>query len=43
MYTFARGRLQALINCKGLEPVACVDINLSGGIAAIFLILFLLG
>ena len=25
---FARGRLQALINCKGLEPVACVDINL---------------
>ena len=25
---FARGRLQALVNCKGLFPVACVDINL---------------
>lgn len=25
---FAFGRLQALVNCKGLEPVACVDINL---------------
>ena len=25
---FARGRLQALVNCKGLSPVACVDINL---------------
>jgi len=25
---FAHGRLQALVNCKGLEPVACVDINL---------------
>ena len=24
---FARGRLQALVNCRGLEPVACVDIN----------------
>lgn len=25
---FAHGRLQALVNCKGLTPVACVDINL---------------
>ena len=25
---FAHGRLQALVNCKGLEPIACVDINL---------------
>ena len=25
---FARGRLQALVNCDGLYPVACVDINL---------------
>ena len=25
---FARGRLQALVNCEGLYPVACVDINL---------------
>ena len=25
---FARGRLQALVNCKGLDPVACVDVNL---------------
>ena len=25
---FGRGRLQAHLNCKGLEPVACVDINL---------------
>ena len=25
---FALGRLQALINCEGLYPVACVDINL---------------
>ena len=24
---FGRGRLQAHLNCKGLEPVACVDIN----------------
>ena len=25
---FAHGRLQAQINSKGLNPVACVDINL---------------
>ncbi|MCZ6678409.1 MAG: hypothetical protein O7E52_14315 [Candidatus Poribacteria bacterium] len=25
---FAHGRLQALINCKGLAPVACVDLDL---------------
>lgn len=25
---FALGRLQALVNCEGLSPVACVDINL---------------
>ena len=25
---FARGRLQALVKCEGLYPVACVDINL---------------
>ena len=25
---FALGRLQALANCEGLYPVACVDINL---------------
>ena len=25
---FAHGRLQALINCRGLHPVACVDLNL---------------
>ena len=25
---FAHGRLQAQINSKGLQPVACVDINL---------------
>ena len=38
-----RAHLEPQVNCKGLEPVAYVDINLSGGIAAIFLILFLLG
>ena len=25
---FALGRLQALVNCNGLEPVACVDLDL---------------
>jgi len=25
---YSLGRLHALVNCKGLEPVACVDINL---------------
>ena len=25
---FGRGRLQAHLDCKGLEPVACVDINI---------------
>lgn len=27
---FGHGRLQALINCKGLEPAACVDLDLEG-------------
>jgi len=27
---FACGHLYALVNCKGLEPVACVDINIEG-------------
>jgi len=27
---FGHGRLQALVNCKGLEPVACVDIDVEG-------------
>ena len=32
---FALGRLQALINAKGLEPVACVELDVEGGKKAI--------
>ncbi len=32
---FARGRLQALINCKGLELAACVDINIEAAHKAV--------
>jgi len=35
---FAHGRLQAQVNSHGLEPVACVDINLDaakGGVESI--------
>ncbi|MBM3217005.1 Gfo/Idh/MocA family oxidoreductase [Candidatus Poribacteria bacterium] len=32
---FGHGRLQALVNCKGLEPVACVDIDVEGSRVAI--------
>jgi predicted dehydrogenase len=32
---FGHGRLQALVNCKGLEPVACVDLDVDGARRAI--------
>ncbi len=32
---FAHGRLQAQLNSKGLNPVACVDINLTAAREAV--------